>query len=115
MGLARSTSSERHFCGTILVKLWLYIGFWIIQPEGLSMSTVAVRLQENAPGKYFVTSACNGCGICFSFALQNFMYSNDSSYYYVFQQPGDPREVEDLLRAMEVCPMNCIKDDGEPF
>jgi ferredoxin len=79
------------------------------------MSMVAVRLQENAPGKYFVTSACNGCGICFSCALQNFMYSNDSSYYYVFQQPADPREEEDLIRAMEVCPMNCIKDDGEPF
>jgi ferredoxin len=43
------------------------------------------------------------------------MYSNDSSYYYVFQQPADPGEEDDIHRAMEICPMNCIKDDGEPF
>jgi ferredoxin len=77
------------------------------------MSTIAVKLQENVPGKYYVTSECNGCGICFSYALQNFMYSNDSTYYFVYQQPADAREEEDILRAMEICPMNCIKDDGE--
>jgi ferredoxin len=77
------------------------------------MSSVVVRLQENVPGKYYVTSACNGCGICFSYALQNFMYSNDSSYYYVYQQPADSREEEDIRRSIEVCPMNCIRDDGE--
>ncbi len=71
------------------------------------------RLEENAPGKFYVTNECNGCGICFSYALQSFMYSNDSSYYYVYQQPTDPREEDDIRRAMEVCPMNCIKDDGE--
>ena len=40
------------------------------------------------------------------------MYSNDSTYYFVYQQPADVREEEDVLRAMEICPMNCIKDDG---
>jgi hypothetical protein len=49
----------------------------------------------------------------FSYALQNFMYSNDSSYYYVYQQPADPREEDDIRRAMDICPMNCIQDDGE--
>jgi ferredoxin len=77
------------------------------------MSSAAVRLQENLIGRYYVTSAYNGCGVCFSYALQNFMYSNDASYYYVFQLPVDAREEEDVRRAMDVCPMNCIKDDGE--
>jgi len=77
------------------------------------MSSTTVRLQENTSGRYYVTDACNGCGLCFSYALQNFMYSNDSSYYYVFQQPADSREENDVRRAMDVCPMNCIKDDGE--
>jgi ferredoxin len=77
------------------------------------MSSVAVRLQENVIGRYYVTSACNGCGICFSYALQNFMYSNNSSYYYVYQQPADAGEEDDIRRAMDICPMNCIKDDGE--
>lgn len=77
------------------------------------MATLAKRREENAPGKYYVTDECDGCGICFSYALQNFMYSNDSAYYFVYQQPTDPREEEDIRRAMEVCPLNCIKDDGD--
>lgn len=77
------------------------------------MTAVTVKLAENVPGKYYVTSECNGCGVCFSHALQNFMYSNDSTYYYVYQQPADPREENDIRHAMETCPMNCIKDDGE--
>src|SRR5574341_376290 len=78
-----------------------------------TMETLAAKIPDNAPGKYYVTSACNGCGICFSYALQNFMYSNDSTYYYVYSQPVDEREEADIRRAMEVCPMDCIRDDGE--
>ena len=72
------------------------------------------RFDDNAPGKFYVTDACNGCGLCFSKALQNFMYSNDSSYYYVLEQPADIREEEDIREAMSVCPEDCIKDDGLP-
>ena len=71
-----------------------------------------IRLEDNAPGRYYVTSDCNGCGICFSYALQNFMYTNDSSKYFVMNQPVDEREEEDIRRAMDVCPMVCIMDDG---
>jgi len=73
----------------------------------------ATRLADNAPGKFYVTSACNGCGICFSYALQNFMYSNDASYYFIYNQPADEREEADIRRAMDVCPMSCIMDDGD--
>jgi ferredoxin len=72
------------------------------------------RLEENAPGKYYITDACNGCGLCFSNALQNFMYSNDSSYYYVYQQPADEREEADIIDAISVCPEDCIFSDGVP-
>lgn len=72
------------------------------------------RLEENAPGKYYITDACNGCGLCFSKALQNFMYSNDSSYYYVYQQPADEREEADIIDAISVCPEDCIFSDGVP-
>ncbi len=77
------------------------------------MEAPATKIADNAPGKFYVTSACNGCGICFSYALQNFMYSNDASYYFVYNQPTDEREMADIRRAMEVCPMCCIKDDGD--
>ncbi len=70
------------------------------------------RLEDNAPGKFYVTDACNGCGLCFSIALQNFMYSNDASFYYILEQPTDEREEADIREAISVCPMDCIKDDG---
>ena len=79
------------------------------------MDCTGKRYDDNAAGKYYVTDACNGCGLCFSVALQNFMYSNDSSYYYVYQQPADEREEADIREAISVCPMDCIKDDGEPI
>ena len=78
------------------------------------MQETGKRLEDNAPGKYYVTGECNGCGLCFSKALQNFMYSNDSSYYFVYQQPADEREEADILDAISVCPEDCIKTDGVP-
>ena len=76
------------------------------------MAAKGKPFDENAPGKFYVTEECNGCGRCFSVALQNFMYSNDASYYFIIQQPTDPREEEDIREAMSVCQMDCIFDDG---
>jgi len=76
------------------------------------MTATPKPLPDNEPGKYYVIDSCNGCGLCFSVALQNFMYSNDASYYYILQQPADEREEADIRRAISVCPMDCIKDDG---
>ena len=72
----------------------------------------AQKLEDNVPGRYYVTDDCNGCGLCFAYALQNFMYTGDSSSYYIIQQPVDVREEEDIRKAMSVCPMDCIRDDG---
>ncbi len=69
------------------------------------------RIADNAEGKYYTTTGCNGCGLCFSVALRNFMYSNDSTYYYVLQQPADERDEADMQRAIAICPMDCIKID----
>ena len=76
------------------------------------MATVGKKLSDNEPGKFYVTDLCDGCGLCFTKALQNFMYSNDSSYYFVYQQPADEREEADIREAMSVCPQDCILDDG---
>lgn len=76
------------------------------------MAAAGKKIAENEPGRFYVTDLCDGCGLCFTKALQNFMYSNDSSYYYVYQQPADEREEADIREAMSVCPQDCIKDDG---
>ncbi|MBS4028537.1 MAG: ferredoxin [Ignavibacteriales bacterium] len=77
------------------------------------IAELGIKLEDNAPGKFYTTNLCNGCGLCFAYALQNFMYSNDSSYYYIYEQPVDEREVDDIRKAISVCPMDCIKDDGD--
>ncbi len=76
------------------------------------MEHVERKLAANAQGKYYVTDGCNGCGLCYSVALQNFMYTNDASHYFILQQPQDPREEQDIIEAMAICPMECIHDDG---
>ncbi len=78
------------------------------------VNTIMMRREENAPGKYFVTHDCDGCGNCYLQALANFMYSCDSTYFFVYRQPVNEREERDVRRAMSMCPMHCIRDDGEP-
>lgn len=71
------------------------------------------RLRKNAYGRYYVTDECNGCGLCYPFAMLNFAGSDDGTYYYVVEQPRDEEEDQAFHEAMEACPMACIRDDGE--
>ncbi len=72
------------------------------------------RREENAPGRFYTTHDCDACGTCFLYAMKNMMYSYDSTYYFVYRQPANDREERDLRRAMNLCPMHCIRDDGDP-
>jgi len=74
---------------------------------------VATRLAENSPGKYYVLDHCNGCGLCRSVAGRLFEYVEGGKYYYIQQQPMDPKEEELLQEAIEICTMNAICSDGD--
>jgi ferredoxin len=71
------------------------------------------RLRKNAWGRYYVTDACNGCGVCVDYAVMNFAASDDGRYFYVIQQPQDEGEEEMVRAAMRACPEECIGDDGD--
>lgn len=70
------------------------------------------RLPQNAKGKYYVTTVCNGCGLCYSIAIRNIDYTGDGKLYFVYRQPETPQEDEFLREAIEMCPLNCLRDDG---
>ena len=71
------------------------------------------RLRKNAWGPYYVTDACDGCGVCRSYAPCNFESSYDGTYCYLIQQPYDDWEEQAILDAMLACPVAAIRDDGE--
>jgi ferredoxin len=76
---------------------------------------MAHRLVENVPGTYYVVDTCNGCGLCLSLAPNNFTYTDDASYYYVLKQPQTPEEEEQCKEAKQLCPVDCILDDGGKY
>jgi ferredoxin len=81
--------------------------------EEMTVNIALQRREENALGKYYTTHDCDGCGTCFLYAVKNFMYSYDSTYYFVFRQPATEAEHREMRRAISLCPMHCIRDDGD--
>jgi len=69
------------------------------------------RIPENAPGAYYVTDACIGCGACLDTAPENFAF-NDADQAYVSKQPENEDERAACGEAMESCPADAIRDDG---
>ena len=75
----------------------------------------AQRIPQNAKGKFYVTVECNGCGFCYSFAPESIDFTSDGKLYFVFKQPGTEAEVDHLREAIEMCPLECMRDNGDEF
>jgi ferredoxin len=78
-----------------------------------SSPAAAERLRPNAWGPYYVSSDCNGCGLCVYCAPQNFARSIDGTYCAVLHQPLGEGEEQAVVAAMAACPLQCIHDDGD--
>lgn len=76
-------------------------------------STTHERLRSNQWGKYYVTSDCNGCGVCVACAPENMQHSWDGTYCAVAAQPANEREERDLEAAQAACPLQCLHSDGD--
>ncbi|MDE3058048.1 MAG: ferredoxin [Bacteroidota bacterium] len=68
---------------------------------------------DNVPGRFYVLDTCNGCGLCLSYAIHSFSFDDSGLFYYVYRQPDTEDETDDVRKAMSVCPMDCICDDGQ--
>ncbi|MHC5012396.1 MAG: ferredoxin [Planctomycetota bacterium] len=71
------------------------------------------KLEENAPGKFYVDDQCIDCDACRETAPDFFRRNDDRGYSYVHRQPDSEGDEELCLEAMEGCPVEAIGNDGE--
>ena len=67
------------------------------------------RLEENAPGPWFVDASCIDCDACRQIAPDVFTEGNEQAL--VARQPGGDRRV-DAFRALVACPVGAIGTEG---
>jgi ferredoxin len=66
------------------------------------------RLPDNVVGRFFTTESCEGCAYCASIAPDNFDFQKNSNTYFVSRQPRTRAEEEDMLEALDDCPVDAI-------
>ena len=67
---------------------------------------------QNVQGKYYVTEDCLACESCQQVAPTNFRYG-ENGLSYVFKQPSSAEEEEGCRQAVEMCPMEAVRNDGK--
>ena len=70
------------------------------------------RVEENAPGPFYVDSSCIDCDVCRDAAPANFTRSFKHAYSYVSKQPENETERAACREAFETCPVDAIGRDG---
>jgi ferredoxin len=67
---------------------------------------------RNTPGKFYTTEECDGCAYCASIAPDNFDFEKSTNTYFVARQPLTREEEEALLEALDDCPVDAIRMNG---
>ena len=70
------------------------------------------RLEDNAPGAYYVDSECIDCDLCREVAPENFTRNEDEGHSFVNKQPETDEERELCEEARDSCPVEAIGEDG---
>lgn len=73
------------------------------------------RIPRNAPGHFYVTDACNNCGLCHTKAQKWFHLDGGTGKAYVWQQPATAHDKGEVHKMMSQCPKHCIFDNGDKF
>ena len=77
------------------------------------MADIDRKVQESAPGRFYVDATCIDCDLCRETAPANFVRQDDEGYSFVSTQPTTPAEEAACLAAMEECPVEAIGIEGE--
>ena len=71
------------------------------------------KLPSNVVGKYYTIDECDGCAYCASVAPENFEFDKATNTYFIGKQPADQEEEELVAEALDDCPVDAIRIDGE--
>jgi len=67
-----------------------------------------MKLDENAPGDFFVDSNCLSCAACWKHAPGHFRSHDVEAYAYVYNQPKTKEEKDLCFKALAICPVQAI-------
>jgi ferredoxin len=77
------------------------------------MAKLEDRQTHNAPGRFYVTTDCIDCDLCRETAPDLFTRSDETGLSIVRLQPKSDEEIVACLEAVEGCPVEAIRRDGE--
>jgi ferredoxin len=77
------------------------------------MADKTQKVAENVPGKWYVDETCVPCQTCLVEAPELLKYNDDETKVYFFKQPSTPDEEDAAQRALDVCPVGSIGNDGD--
>lgn len=77
------------------------------------MASISERIEDNAPGPFYVDRSCIDCDVCRTTAPEHFVRNDDGGYTFVLRQPETDEELAACREALEGCPTESIGDDGE--
>jgi ferredoxin len=72
------------------------------------MATPSLRLADNVPGAFYVTSECIDCDLCREAAPDIFRRNDHIGYSVVVRQPASPEETAKAVEGMEGGPVEAI-------
>jgi ferredoxin len=76
------------------------------------MASLAERLAQNAPGRFYVDSSCIDCDQCRVIAPEFFVRDEDIGLSIVSRQPETADDVARVEEAIAACATESIGNDG---
>lgn len=77
------------------------------------MSNIPKEHPENVSGVYYINSDCIDCDLCVQIAPNNFRRKELEGFFHVYKQPTTPEEESLCLKALEICPVQAICNNGD--
>lgn len=72
------------------------------------MATPELRLPENVPGAFYVTSECIDCDLCRENAPTVFRRHDTIGFTVAYHQPETPEERALAVEGLQCCPVEAI-------